>query len=34
VEPVANTPEEMAATLKGEVARLGKVIKDANIRDE
>ena len=34
VEVVANSPEEFAATIKSEMARMGKVIKDANIRDE
>ncbi|HYH40398.1 MAG TPA: tripartite tricarboxylate transporter substrate-binding protein [Burkholderiales bacterium] len=32
VEPIGNTPEEALALMKSEVARLGKVIKDANIR--
>ena len=32
VETVGSTPEQFAATIKSEVARLGKVIKDAGIR--
>jgi tripartite-type tricarboxylate transporter receptor subunit TctC len=32
VEPVGSTPEEFAATIKSEMVRLSKVIKDANIR--
>ena len=31
VEPVGSSPEQLAATVKSEVARLGKVIKDAGI---
>jgi tripartite-type tricarboxylate transporter receptor subunit TctC len=31
VEPVGSSPEELAATVKSEMARLGKVIKDAGI---
>ena len=34
VEVVASSPDEFAAMMKSEMARLGKVIKDANIRDE
>ena len=34
VEVVASSPEEVTATVKGEVARMGKVIKDAGIRDD
>ena len=30
-EPVANSPEEMAAKIKSDLARIGKVIKDAGI---
>ena len=33
-EVVANSPQQAAATLKGELSRMGKVIKDANIRAE
>ena len=32
VEPVGSTPEEFAATIKSEIVRLSKVVKDANIR--
>ena len=34
VEAVGSTPEELAAVVKSEMGRLGKVIKDANIRAE
>jgi tripartite-type tricarboxylate transporter receptor subunit TctC len=34
VEPVGSTPQELAATMKSEIVRIGKVIKDAGIRDE
>jgi tripartite-type tricarboxylate transporter receptor subunit TctC len=34
VEPIASTPQELAATMKNEMARLGKLIKDAGIREE
>ena len=34
VEPIASTPQELAATMKSEMARLGKLIKDAGIREE
>jgi tripartite-type tricarboxylate transporter receptor subunit TctC len=34
VEPVGSSPQEFAAKIKAEVARLGKVIKDAGIRGE
>jgi tripartite-type tricarboxylate transporter receptor subunit TctC len=30
--PVANTPEEFGARIKNEIARWGKVVRDANIR--
>jgi tripartite-type tricarboxylate transporter receptor subunit TctC len=33
-EPVANTPEQFTAQIKDEVAKWGKVIKDANIKVE
>jgi tripartite-type tricarboxylate transporter receptor subunit TctC len=32
MEPVANTPAELAAKVKAEIARLGKVVKEAGIR--
>ena len=34
VEPVGSTPDQLAATIKSEVASLGKVIKEAGIRAE
>ncbi len=34
METVGSTPEQLAATMKSERARLGKVIKDAGIRSE
>ncbi len=34
VEAVGTSPEQLLTTVKGEMTRLGKVIKDANIRDE
>ena len=34
VEAVGSTPEQFAATLKNEMAKWGKVIKDAGIRSE
>ena len=34
VEPVGSTPQELATTMKSEIVRIGKVIKDAGIRDE
>ncbi len=34
VEPVGTTPEEFLVRIKGDMNRLGKVIKDANIRAE
>ena len=34
VEAVGSSPAELAATIKQEMARLGKVIKDAGIRAE
>jgi tripartite-type tricarboxylate transporter receptor subunit TctC len=33
-EVIASSPEELAATMKSEMARLGKVIKEAGIRAE
>ena len=32
METVGSSPAELAATIKSEMARLGKVIKDAGIR--
>lgn len=32
VEPVGSSPEELAAKIKSEMVRMGKVIKDASIR--
>ena len=32
VEAVGSSPEEFAATIKSEMARVGKVIKDAGIK--
>ena len=32
VETVGNTPEEFIATIKSEIGRMGKVIKDAGIK--
>lgn len=34
VEPVGSSPEEYAATIRSEMAKWGKVIRDAGIRDE
>ncbi len=34
VEPAAGPPEQLASTVKSEMARFGKLIKDARIRDE
>ena len=34
VEPVGSTPQQLAATIKSEIVRIGKVIKDAGIRGE
>ena len=34
VEVVASSPQQMAAALKSEMTRMGKVIKDAGIREE
>jgi tripartite-type tricarboxylate transporter receptor subunit TctC len=31
-DPVANSPEEFTAQIKVEIAKWGKVIKDANIK--
>jgi tripartite-type tricarboxylate transporter receptor subunit TctC len=34
VEVVASSPKEFALTIKSEIARMGKVIKDVGIRAE
>ncbi|HEV8518417.1 MAG TPA: tripartite tricarboxylate transporter substrate binding protein, partial [Burkholderiales bacterium] len=34
VETVASTPEELAARIKSEMAKWGKVIRDAGIRPD
>lgn len=34
VEPVGSTPQQLAATIRSEIARMSKVIKDAGIREE
>jgi tripartite-type tricarboxylate transporter receptor subunit TctC len=34
VEPVGSTPQQLAATIKSEIVRISKVIKDAGIRGE
>ena len=34
IEVVGSSPEELMATMKSEMARLGKVVKDAGIRDD
>jgi tripartite-type tricarboxylate transporter receptor subunit TctC len=33
IETIASTPEKLAATVKSEMVRMGKVIKDAGIRE-
>lgn len=33
-EPIANTPAEFAVMIKGETAKWGKIVKDANIKVE
>ena len=33
MEAVGSTPEELAATIKSDIARIGKLIKDAGIRE-
>jgi tripartite-type tricarboxylate transporter receptor subunit TctC len=33
-EPVGNTPDEFTTQIKAEIAKWGKVIRDANIRAE
>ena len=34
LEAVGSSPEQLAAAMKSEMARMGKVIKDAGIRAE
>ena len=34
VEPVGSTPQQLAATIRSEIARMSKVIKDAGIRED
>ena len=34
VDVIGSTPEQFAAAIRAEIARLGKVIKDAGIRSE
>lgn len=34
VEPVGSSPEQFAATIKSEIARMGKVIKNAGLRED
>ncbi len=34
IEPIASSPQELTRTMKNEMARLGKVIKEQGIRDE
>jgi len=34
VEPVGGSPQQLASTVKSEIVRIGKVIKDAGIRGE
>jgi tripartite-type tricarboxylate transporter receptor subunit TctC len=34
MEPVGSSPEQLGNTIKAEIARLGKVIKEAGIRDD
>lgn len=34
VEPVGSTPQQLAATIKSEIVRMSKVIKNAGIREE
>jgi tripartite-type tricarboxylate transporter receptor subunit TctC len=34
VETIGSSPQELAATVKSEMARLGKLIKDIGVRDE
>ena len=33
MEAVGSTPEELAATIKSDIARIGKLIKGAGIRE-
>ena len=34
VEVVANSPEQFAATIRSEIAKIAKVIKDAGVKTE
>jgi len=34
IEVIASSPEQFAATIKSEMARMGKVIKDAGLREK
>jgi tripartite-type tricarboxylate transporter receptor subunit TctC len=34
METVGSSPEKLAATIKSEMARMGKVIKEAGIREQ
>jgi tripartite-type tricarboxylate transporter receptor subunit TctC len=34
MEPVGSTPEEFAAVIRSELVMIGKVIKDAGIKEE
>jgi tripartite-type tricarboxylate transporter receptor subunit TctC len=34
IEPVGSTPQYLGATMKSEIARMGKVIRDAGIRED
>ena len=34
IEPVASSPEQLTALIKADIARLGKVIRDNNIREQ
>jgi len=34
VEPIGSSPEQLAATMKAEIARMGKVIREAGIREQ
>ncbi len=34
IETVGSSPQELATSIKQEMARMGKVIKDANIQEE
>jgi len=34
VETVGSSPGELAAVMKSEIARMGRIIKDAGIRED